>query len=241
MRPPRALAALLLAPALAGCLAAPQMVEPTALPAPQEVLAKLGQVLEARAPEEEATVTFGTSTSATPAEDLVSTFLFDLSAGEPSQRAVFASPTARERAVLMGNPALHLNVSVDQPGGYLGVGLYDMSPTRELSLVTRGYVNLATRDSRDATQDVPTGTPIPLTVPMYALAHVVEPGHRLALTLEGNGEGAYPHLLYAPTWTLHIEPGRPMGLDLPVLEGALPADVPKGSPDDGAAAGPMQP
>lgn len=137
-------------------------------------------------------------------------------------KAAFTSGTPDEALVLAGNPELRLWVSVDQPGGYLGAGLYDLDSKGGKTPVTRGHVNLATRTTRDQAESVPTDTPFPVTMKMYALAHVLQPGHRLVLELEGNGPDTHPHPTYAPRYTVHLGPDPPAALLAPVFRGAPP-------------------
>jgi X-Pro dipeptidyl-peptidase len=143
----------------------------------------------------------------------------------PGPQVAFASPTLASPVHLMGNPAFHATVSADQPGGYLGAILYDEGPLRTMTRVTPGYVNLATRDDVHRAQDVPTGTPLDLTIRLYALNHVFEAGHRLVIVLDAEptewASASHP----GTTYTLQLSPDSPAWLDAPVFAGTLPVDV----------------
>ncbi|MGQ0536292.1 MAG: CocE/NonD family hydrolase [Methanobacteriota archaeon] len=131
--------------------------------------------------------------------------------------AAFVSETLTEPLLLMGNPTLSATVSVDRAGGYLAAVLYDVDPFGNEHRVSPGFVNLATRTTRDEAEDVPVGEPFAVTVKFYAIAHAFPPGHRLKVTLAGSDFDIQPASHEVPTYTVHIAPETPAVLAVPVF------------------------
>jgi putative CocE/NonD family hydrolase len=103
----------------------------------------------------------------------------------------FSTPTLAHPLFLMGNPTVRLpSVTVNEPGGYLDVVLYDQAPDGTRERVDPGYLNLAERNGLNQSESVPVGSPMNLTVRMYGLAHVFPAGHRMLLVLTGNDPNA---------------------------------------------------
>lgn len=84
---------------------------------------------------------------------------------------------------VLGQPALELEISVDQPVAFLVARLNDVSPTGASHRVTYALLNLCHRDSdREPTPVVP-GKRYRLRLKMDAIAHRFRPGHRIRIAL----------------------------------------------------------
>lgn len=119
----------------------------------------------------------------------------------------FSAPT-----LFAGNPWIALNVSVDQPRGSLEARLYDVHDDGERELISMGWQNLAVRESRDKSSDVPTGQPMQVRILMEAIAQEIPQGHRLALALSSAQSDTTTPQMQATTFAIPL--GGPEGAAL---------------------------
>jgi putative CocE/NonD family hydrolase len=144
---------------------------------------------------------------------------------------VFRSEVWPEEADILGQPRLALRLSVDQPLGHVAAVLYDEAPNGALSLISRGFANLAFRTSDRAPSRAVPEEEFTLDVNLHAIGWHVKPGHRIVLML---GTSYWPILWPAPKpVTLTLVPGSSR-LHLPLRLGhgdagrvfASPPDLP---------------
>ncbi len=113
---------------------------------------------------------------------------------------------------IMGFPSLDLEVAADRPLALLAVRLCDVSPEGSVTLVTRGFLNLTQRDSREQPASLEPGRPYNVHVALGSIAYRLHQGHRLRLTV-------------APTYWPWIWPS-PESVTLTVKPGACKLNVP---------------
>jgi hypothetical protein len=127
-----------------------------------------------------------------------------------------------EELEILGHPVLEVTVTSSAPVAYVSAKLCDVFPDGYSSLVTRGMVNLAHRDSREHPAPVEPGTPYRLRFELEVTSWVFEAGHRIRLDLAG---GDWPNA-WAPPGPVTLTFDRAGStLTLPVLNG--PAPVPE--------------
>lgn len=129
----------------------------------------------------------------------------------------FETSGLAEDALFFGNPWIDLNVSVDKPFGSLEARLYETGGEDGDELISLGWQNLATRTSRDQSDDVPTGEPMQVRILLEAIAQVVEKGHGLKLVLSAENTGTLTPQPEATTYTVTLGGESGAALWLPVF------------------------
>jgi putative CocE/NonD family hydrolase len=84
---------------------------------------------------------------------------------------------------ILGHPTAHLEVSCDRPAANLMLRLCDVAPDGASLRVTFGMLNLARRLGFDRSEPLVPGRRESVTVPMKAIAHRFEAGHRIRLAV----------------------------------------------------------
>ncbi len=116
---------------------------------------------------------------------------------------------------VLGHPRLHLRVRCDQPVVTLSVKLADGLPDGASHLVTRGFLNLAHRESSTEPSEVPFGEWMDLTIDLEATTWHFEPGHEVRLAVSRSD---WPNAWPAPTvGAIEIDQAS-IQLDLPIAE-----------------------
>ena len=124
---------------------------------------------------------------------------------------------------LLGHPRLRIRLTCDRPTAYLSAKITDVFPDGASSLVVRGMVNLAHRDSNAVPRAVTPGDPIDLELELEAIAWTVEAGHRIRLDLAG---ADWPNAWPPPYATTLAFDRADASLELPVLDGPPPISDP---------------
>ena len=120
---------------------------------------------------------------------------------------------------ILGHATLDCEVRASAPVAYLSAKLCDVAPDGSSTLVTRGLLNLAHRDSREQPSPLVPGRPVSVRVELEAMSWTFAAGHRLRLDLAG---GDWPNAWAPPRpMTLEIDPAG-AELTLPVLDGPSP-------------------
>lgn len=132
-----------------------------------------------------------------------------------SDAAVFKTPAFETARLFAGNPHVDLNVSVDQPRGMLSVDLYVVKDTKR-ELISEGWQNLATRESREKASSVPTGTMMQVRILMEALAQDIPAGAILELHVSGLNADTLTPQAHMTTFTIKL--GGPEGAALVLPE-----------------------
>jgi uncharacterized protein len=137
------------------------------------------------------------------------------------------------RLELLGRPRLRLRVTADRPLAQLAVRLNAVSADGSSTVLTRGMLNLAHRDSHADPRPLEPGRFYDLTVPLQSLGQAVAAGERLRLAIS---PGYWPWLWPSPRRaTVTIDAGQGSTLELPVRtprrdDGAGPCADPLASP-----------
>jgi predicted acyl esterase len=117
---------------------------------------------------------------------------------------------------ILGHPVLEVTITSSAPIAYLSAKLCDVFPDGYSSLVTRGLLNLAHRDSREQPEPLEPGVPVRVRFPLEVTSWIFEPGHRIRLDLAG---ADWPNTWAPPEpTTLTVERDGAL-LELPVLDG----------------------
>ena len=124
---------------------------------------------------------------------------------------------------LFGHPRLRIRLTCNRPTAYLSAKITDVFPDGASSLVVRGMVNLAHRDSNAVPRAVTPGDPIDLELELEAIAWTVEAGHRIRLDLAG---ADWPNAWPPPYATTLAFDRADASLELPVLDGPPPITDP---------------
>jgi hypothetical protein len=130
-----------------------------------------------------------------------------------------------EELEILGHPFVRARVAASAPVAYLSAKLCDVHPDGISQLVTRGLLNLAHRDSREAPSALEPGRTYEVSFELEATSWVFEPGHRIRLDLAGTD---WPNCWPPPApVTLTIERDG-SSIALPVVDGPSPiAEPPK--------------
>ena len=89
-----------------------------------------------------------------------------------------ASPVA-----ILGRPIVRLALAADRPAALVAVRLCDVGPAGESSLITRGVLNLAHRDSHELPAPLAPGREYAIELALKAIGYRVPAGHRLRLAI----------------------------------------------------------
>ena len=107
----------------------------------------------------------------------------------PDQRAedglslCFTSEPLAENLEILGQPVAQLVVSSDRPQALVVVRLCDVLENGESSLITRGLLNLAHRESHEHPEALIPGEVTTVSVVLQAIGQVVPAGHRLRVAI----------------------------------------------------------
>ena len=120
---------------------------------------------------------------------------------------------------IMGHAKVSVRVASTAPVAYLSAKLCDVFPDGTSSMVTRGMLNLTTRDSRTDPSPLEPGTVYDIDLELEAMSWTFEAGHRVRLDLAGTD---WPNAWPPPEpVTLTLERSTAT-LELPVLDGPSP-------------------
>ena len=132
----------------------------------------------------------------------------------------FTWPELERELEILGHARLRVRLTSSAPIAYLSAKLCDVFPDGSSSLVARGMLNLAHRDSREDPSPVEPGQPTEVTFDLEVTSWTFEAGHRVRLDLAGTD---WPNAWPPPEpATLSIDIATAM-LTLPVLDGPSPA------------------
>ncbi len=126
----------------------------------------------------------------------------------------FDTEPLTERLELLGFPELELGLSADRPAALLCARLCDVAPSGESTLVTRGLLNLAHRESHEHPSELVPGRVYRVRLRLGGIAYAFPPGHRLRIALS---TAYWPFAWPSPgVATLTLETGAASRLRLPV-------------------------
>jgi hypothetical protein len=122
---------------------------------------------------------------------------------------------------LLGHPRLRLRLRSSQPVASVSAKLCDVFPDGTSSLVCRGFLNLAHRESSKSPSPLPVDEWFDLELEMEAMAFEADlPGHRLRLSLAGVD---WPNTVAPPVPLSLSFDLADCALDLPVAGRSVPA------------------
>jgi uncharacterized protein len=124
--------------------------------------------------------------------------------------------------VLLGFPAVELELEADRPNALVCVRLCDVLPGGASALVTRGLLNLTHRDSHEQPELLEPGRRYRIRVELDSIAYAVPAGHRLRVAVSSTyWPWAWPSpepvtlTLHGGTLELPVRPPRPGDAKLP--------------------------
>ncbi len=139
---------------------------------------------------------------------------------EDGQSLLFDSEPLEAALEILGMPVATLEVAADRPQALLAVRLCDVSPEGCSTLITRGFLNLTHRESREQPRALVPGETVSVRVTLKAISYVVPGGHRLRLALSTS---YWPWIWPSPELvTLSVTIGGTSALEVPVRR---PPDV----------------
>jgi hypothetical protein len=132
---------------------------------------------------------------------------------------------------ILGHPRLAATVASSVPVAFLSAKLCDVFPDGTSTLVTRGLLNLAHRESSTDPEPLELGQSTALEIELEATSWVFEPGHRIRLSLAG---ADWPNVWPPPrAGALELDRAS-LELELPVVDGEPPiAEPPRFTPSPG--------
>jgi putative CocE/NonD family hydrolase len=143
---------------------------------------------------------------------------------DEAQSLTYTWEALEDELEIWGHPRLRVRVASSEPVAYLGAKICDVFPDGTSSLVVRGLLNLAHRDSRENPTPLVPGQIYDVELELEACSWTFERGHRIRLDLAG---ADWPNA-WAPPAAGKLSVDRDASrLVLPVLDGPPPvADAP---------------
>ena len=103
--------------------------------------------------------------------------------GEDGMSLSFTSAPLQSDLVILGNPAAHLELCVDQPNALVVVRLCDVAPDGASTLITRGLLNLTHARSHEYPEPLEAGKRFAADVKLQSTGQIVPAGHRLRVAI----------------------------------------------------------
>jgi len=120
---------------------------------------------------------------------------------------------------ILGHARVRARVTSSGPAAYLSAKLCDVFPDGTSSLVARGMLNLAHRDSREEPAALTPGEAIDVDLVLEATSWTFETGHRVRLDLAGTD---WPNAWPPPAAVTLIVDRGASTLEIPVVDGPSP-------------------
>jgi hypothetical protein len=126
----------------------------------------------------------------------------------------FTSEPLDERIELFGRPQVRLDLAVDRPDAFVVARLCDVAPEGTSTLISRGVLNLAHRESHEEPRPMVPGERTSVTIDLNALGQAIAAGHRLRVALS---TAYWPWFWPSPgRTTLTVFSGEGSWLEVPV-------------------------
>ncbi|KMY22854.1 CocE/NonD family hydrolase [Actinobaculum suis] len=84
---------------------------------------------------------------------------------------------------ILGNCRLHLRLTTQATRGQVYVRLVDVAPDGQATLVTRGNLNLSSREGSEKIVDFPAGEWVGVEIPLTGIGYTIPAGHTLRVAL----------------------------------------------------------
>jgi predicted acyl esterase len=134
---------------------------------------------------------------------------------------VYDWPSLEDELEILGHPRALVRVTSSVPVAYLSAKLCDVHPDGTSQLVTRGLLNLAHRESREAPSALAPGEPVDVAIELEVTSWVFEPGHRVRLDLASSD---WPNAWPPPRPGSLLVDRERSRLVMPTLEGRGPIE-----------------
>lgn len=121
-----------------------------------------------------------------------------------AQSLVYESAPLTSELQLLGQPVAHLRTSVDATHANWFVKLSDVSPDGTTTLITGGALNGAHRRSSLTPEPLVPGETYDLTVKLHATSWILQPGHRIRISVANALFPAYWPSAQQVTMTLRV-------------------------------------
>ncbi|MGZ4115575.1 MAG: CocE/NonD family hydrolase C-terminal non-catalytic domain-containing protein, partial [Actinomycetota bacterium] len=132
---------------------------------------------------------------------------------------VFTWPALEREVEILGHARLAVTIASSAPIAYLSAKLCDVFPDGASSLVSRGMLNLAHRDSREDPSPLEPGRTYQVSFELDAASWTFEAGHRIRLDLAGTD---WPNAWPPPEPVALTIDRSSATITLPVLDGPSP-------------------
>lgn len=145
----------------------------------------------------------------------------------------FDTDPLAEALDVLGIPEAELTLMSDRPNAMVAVRLVDVAPDDTATMITRGVLNLAHRDSHEEPSDVPVDVPFTVRFPLHSIGYRLPEGHRLRIAVAPT---LWPMVWPSPTpVTLGIHAAQ-SAIHLPVHAPATEVEFPFPTPEQAAYA-----
>jgi putative CocE/NonD family hydrolase len=127
----------------------------------------------------------------------------------------------------LGQPSVELDLTIDQPVGFVCVRLCDVAPDSRSLRVSYGLLNLTHLHGHDQVVPFTPGLHQRVTVPLNDIGHVFRPGHRIRVALST----AYWPLVWPSPRPVALSVRDAVVLNLPVRRSTTEPSIAFGEPD----------
>ena len=142
---------------------------------------------------------------------------------EDGRSVCFDSPPLTQRLEILGRARVRLRLTCAGEKGQVVARLCDVGPDGSSTLVTRGVLNLSTREGRDRVVPWEPGATHDVTFELSGTGYAVAPGHRLRLAVSS---AYWPWVWPQPGGAALAVAPAGSSLELPVHDGAAPGGHP---------------
>lgn len=142
---------------------------------------------------------------------------------DDTRSCVYTSEPLAESLEILGWPKALLHVSSTAEIAYFVVKLSDVAPDGSTRLVSRGVLNATHRHSHSQPQLLTPGEVYELDIPLKVVSWVLQPGHRIRVTISSSD---FPTIWPSPrpaTNTILRGSARPSRIILPVVDNPGPS------------------
>uniref|UniRef100_A0AAU1ZSS7 CocE/NonD family hydrolase n=1 Tax=Streptomyces sp. NBC_00093 TaxID=2975649 RepID=A0AAU1ZSS7_9ACTN len=102
---------------------------------------------------------------------------------EDGRSVCFDSPVLAERVEILGRPRVRLRLDSSTPRAHVIARLCDVAPDGSSTLVTRGVLNLLSRNGRDKAVEWSPGTYEDIEFELNGIGYAFPPGHRIRVAV----------------------------------------------------------
>lgn len=141
---------------------------------------------------------------------------------EDGRSVCFDTAPLDERVEILGRPRVRLRLDSATPRAHVVVRLCDVAPDGSSTLVTRGVLNLLSRNGRDRADDWIPGTHEDIEIELTGIGYAFPPGHRVRVAVsDAYWPWVWPHgergeLTVLPARSSLLLPVRAVGQEPPI-------------------------